>query len=189
MIHSLFSVPILQINLKLNTKLIKEFCLNIKDHGKKISNKGGWQSNNFNLLDYPELKTLYFEINQYLYKFSKIFNFKKEIFLEDAWISINKKKDYNTRHVHPFSIFSGVYYVNAPVNCGDIIFYNPCNLFSYFFDNKDVINFTDYNSSVWRIPAKNNKLIIFPSWLEHGVEPNMSDENRISLSFNTKFKQ
>ncbi len=26
--------------------------------------------------------------------------------------------------------------------------------------------------------------IIFPSWLWHGVEPNQSEESRISLSFN-----
>ena len=31
--------------------------------------------------------------------------------------------------------------------------------------------------------------IIFPSWLSHYVEPNMSDEKRISLSFNFDIKR
>ena len=69
------------------------------------------------------------------------------------------------------------------------MFYNPCNSFCYFFDNKDVDSFTEHNSTLWKISAKTNKLIIFPSWLEHGVEPNMSNEDRISLSFNTIFKE
>ena len=30
------------------------------------------------------------------------------------------------------------------------------------------------------------KLVLFPSWLEHYVEPNLTNENRISLSFDTK---
>jgi ectoine hydroxylase-related dioxygenase (phytanoyl-CoA dioxygenase family) len=27
-------------------------------------------------------------------------------------------------------------------------------------------------------------MIIFPSWLNHGVEPNLSDEERVCISFN-----
>ncbi len=31
---------------------------------------------------------------------------------------------------------------------------------------------------------KANTLYIFPSWIKHLVKPNMSDEERISISFN-----
>jgi hypothetical protein len=27
-------------------------------------------------------------------------------------------------------------------------------------------------------------MLLFPSWLDHGVEPNLSDEERVCLSFN-----
>jgi uncharacterized protein (TIGR02466 family) len=40
------------------------------------------------------------------------------------------------------------------------------------------------NSSVHTIPPEVGKLIIFPSWLDHGVNPNLSDTDRISMSFN-----
>ena len=33
-----------------------------------------------------------------------------------------------------------------------------------------------------------NVLLLFPSWLKHYVNPNLSNEDRISLSFNTNFK-
>ena len=30
------------------------------------------------------------------------------------------------------------------------------------------------------------KLVLFPSWLEHYVEPNLTNEDRISMSFDTQ---
>ena len=50
------------------------------------------------------------------------------------------------------------------------------------------LNFTEfnkYNSSYHWMPAKENTLYIFPSWLKHKVEPNMNNDERISISFNT----
>ena len=29
-----------------------------------------------------------------------------------------------------------------------------------------------------------NQLIIFPAWIQHMVEPNMSEEDRVSIAFN-----
>ena len=30
------------------------------------------------------------------------------------------------------------------------------------------------------------RMYIFPGWLEHGVEPNQSTEDRVSISFNVR---
>jgi len=38
------------------------------------------------------------------------------------------------------------------------------------------------------VQPQNLLLLLFPSWLEHYVEQNMSDESRISLSFNIGVK-
>ena len=35
-----------------------------------------------------------------------------------------------------------------------------------------------------KMEPEDNKLILFPSWLEHDVEPSKSDEDRISIAFN-----
>ena len=46
-----------------------------------------------------------------------------------------------------------------------------------------------YNSATWKIPPTNNTLLLFPSWLNHTVDPNMNKkEKRISISFNLSFK-
>ena len=49
--------------------------------------------------------------------------------------------------------------------------------------------FNLWNSSQWKVPVNNNKLILFPSWLEHRVESNeKAITTRISISFNTFVK-
>ena len=44
--------------------------------------------------------------------------------------------------------------------------------------------FTEYNSASWFVPPEENMLYIFPAWLYHKVEPNLSKQPRISFSFN-----
>ena len=50
-----------------------------------------------------------------------------------------------------------------------------------------VDNFNSLNSSIWRINPYKNQILIFPSWLEHMVEPSLNlNEERITLSFNVR---
>ena len=41
-----------------------------------------------------------------------------------------------------------------------------------------------YTSSIWEILPEEGKLLLFPSWLDHEVDQNLSQEKRISISFN-----
>ena len=41
------------------------------------------------------------------------------------WAIINIGGSANLRHQHGNSTISGAYYVRAPINCGDIVFYDP----------------------------------------------------------------
>jgi hypothetical protein len=36
----------------------------------------------------------------------------------------------------------------------------------------------------WRVPVEENIIILFPSWIQHYVDDNNSNEDRISISFN-----
>ena len=38
-----------------------------------------------------------------------------------------------------------------------------------------------YTSSIWEIFPEEGKLLLFPSWLEHEVDQNLSQEKRISI--------
>ena len=49
----------------------------------------------------------------------------------------------------------------------------------------DVIEkYNEHNSPNWMISPVENQLLLFPSWLSHRVEPNLTEGERISISFN-----
>lgn len=89
------------------------------------------------------------------------------------WGNINYKKDFNGNHTHE-GILSGVFYLQTPDNCGNLMFCNPA-----VRAHNHVLRGGDYP-----IKPVNLACILFPSWLEHYVQPNMSDLPRMSLSFN-----
>ena len=81
---------------------------------------------------------------------------------------------------------SGVYYIKADENSGDLEFYGDSRLEFYnqlyfYSSNKNTISFVRYKPIVGRV-------LIFSSWIPHLVKPNKSDEDRISISFNISIK-
>ena len=75
---------------------------------------------------------------------------------------------------------SGVFYVSCPEGCGKIRFFDPRPNVN---TAPDMRYYNDANTHHWFAPVENT-LIMFPAWLEHDVEPNQSQEERISISFN-----
>jgi ectoine hydroxylase-related dioxygenase (phytanoyl-CoA dioxygenase family) len=43
---------------------------------------------------------------------------------------------------------------------------------------------TEFTTSEIRMPPEEGRLYVFPGWLEHGVDVNRSDRDRVSISFN-----
>ena len=84
------------------------------------------------------------------------------------------------------SVFSGVFYLKVPKNSGKINFMNPNRLTEYHFDSNRVENYSSCTSSSRWYDPQVAKMIIFPACVEHYVEGNNSDEDRISIAFNTK---
>ena len=99
--------------------------------------------------------------------------------------SLIKKNSYNQAHIHPNNLLSSVYYVKAPKNCGKIIFNNP-NQISLNRFPKDLKK-TEFSANLQKIEPREGVLLLFPSYLWHSVEPNLSDEDRIIVSFNISF--
>jgi hypothetical protein len=74
----------------------------------------------------------------------------------------------------------------VPKNSGNIAFINDFSIDEYVPDSL-FNNFNNYNCKTWNLYSEENVMYIFPSWLKHVVGPNLSKEERISFSFNTKF--
>lgn len=98
------------------------------------------------------------------------------------WGVINSKGHANSTHNHPHAWLSGVYYPQVPVDAskaGSLSFRDPilARTFTRSF-------YRSVQSEVCTIPPATGKLIIFPSWCEHFVGPNLTDEDRLAISFN-----
>jgi len=184
-IRDLFKTVVLEVKLDLNLKNLKNFCLNYKKENKtrRRSNPTGYQSHD--VLKFIETKELQKKIIHYSNIYLKdILQVKKEPNLNHMWFNMNFFKDYNRHHCHPENKISGVFYVSTPKNCGNIIFINSSPI-EHFLPLKEINgNFNNFNSTHWFLPPLENYLYIFPSWLYHHVEPNLSKKPRITFSFN-----
>ena len=100
----------------------------------------------------------------------------------NMWAIINTGGSTNLRHQHGNSTISGAYYVRAPENCGDIVFYDPRPAPVYTYPK--ALNPNLLNAQVNGINPKEGALVLFPSYLDHSVNENLSNEERIVISFN-----
>jgi uncharacterized protein (TIGR02466 family) len=112
-----------------------------------------------------------------------------KIYLNNLWININQKSSFNRPHVHPGSTLSGTYYVDCDTNSGNLVFKHPSMGHQYSIKDGAIDEFTEYNAAHWSVSPEIGKLIIFPSWLEHYVEPNVSERERISIAFNIEIEK
>ena len=111
-----------------------------------------------------------------------------------GWGNINRLGDYHDPHNHPYAYLSGTYYVRVPgkgaslknradVRPGCITFYDP----------RGSVNMTAIKSDPqiepeFTIAPKPGMILLWPSFVMHFVHPNLSEESRISISFNLMVK-
>lgn len=167
-----------------------------RDHGVAVNKSntaelGSWHSAT-NLHKRSEYEPLLAEVNSALERISKELSYASDYALKvtSMWSIINPPGNGNRAHCHPNSLWSGVYYVQAPENAGKIEFIDPRTAL--------VMNQPRYENKKKRprecwtkvnykpVPGR---MIIFPAWLYHGVDSNTAKEkgraaDRIILSFN-----
>ena len=151
--------------------------------GVKKTNVDGWHSET-DMHKKPEYKPLVNELFKMIHQVFKEEFLDKHPVLGNMWANINYKGGYNKPHVHPNSVFSGVYYVKTPPNCGNLICNDPRPGIQTCMPNRIK---KEPPKHLWReihLQPQENRALIFPAWLWHCVQPNESDDVRISVSFN-----
>ena len=127
------------------------------------------------------------EVDKYHEKHLKELNDNKtvELFITKSWTTITKKFGFNTPHHHNTNTVVGVYYVKTSDKCGDLLLHDPRGAMSFI--EKFEINTQGHlvsGRSYYRITPKIGDLILFPAYIVHSVDPNMSDDERISVALN-----
>lgn len=104
----------------------------------------------------------------------------EQVKIVSSWMTSNKKGDYSHQHCHGATDISGVYYVDTIE--GDAKFYfnssNKAQSGSYIFNHM---------TSTRAFEPTQGMIILFPGWLEHAVERQLIDHERVSVSFNLEF--
>lgn len=179
-VHALFPIPVYKTTLKSLT--LKEIKL-IQSLNYFSQTLGNVVSENNHILEIPELFSLKTAIENEISNYVKdIIKSQLEIYITNSWVNRTTKNQQHFLHNHSNSILSGVYYINVDDSNPSITFNR---MQSPFFLNFIPNEFTIFNSTEWTIPVENNTLIIFPSTMYHYVKPNETDNERVSLAFNT----
>lgn len=172
----------------INNDVFQNICVEYSqaNEGRFISNKGGWQSTdlvgNKQFAPLAEIITEVVSLLKEPYKIKESANF----YISEMWLNINKPTNYNILHHHGDSFLSGVYYVSVPPDAGKLWFRHPSVAKTVINWNEYFDGLNEHNSNSWYVEPKAGDLIIFPSWLEHEVDQNNSNEERISIAFNLK---
>ena len=128
----------------------------------------------FNFLSFID-----FHVDQYLKQIGC--QDRKRYIITQSWFTKTTKGKYAHLHAHGDHDISGVYYFQTNGNDGSLFF--PCmnrHLSSNFI-------FSQISSTTNTIPLETGVIALWPSMLLHNTEPNNTDHERISISFNIKF--
>jgi len=190
--HLFFSTPVWTSKIDdfviINNDLIKYIeKLKSKDpNGKRVSNVKGWHSKDFDLTDEIPKKFISSVSKNLNNTFNDMsWDLENQIIkITNIWTIVNEKGAYNERHQHGNSDLSAAYYVKAPKDCGEIVFYDPRPAPVYNHPRATKANML--NATVNSVKPEEGMLVIFPSYLDHSVNPNKSDDQRVVISFNVR---
>ncbi len=135
---------------------------------------------------FPIFKELVAELDKHVAAFAKDAQFDldgRELKLEDIWINILPEGGIHTSHIHPHSVVSGTTYVQMPEDASAIKFEDPRSQMmmaapARLKDARAEMRQFHY------VAPKVGDVLLWESWLRHEVPMNMSEHDRVSVSFN-----
>ena len=172
-------------DFKLDTNQLAENIIqwSKEDPGVAKTNRNAWHSTT-DMQNRPEYRPLIDELFKMVNQVFEEEFLTRGAALGNMWANINPPGGYTQPHVHPNAVFSGVYYVKAPPNSGRLVCQDPRPGIQTCMPDRKKEQVPKHLWRDVRIEPKENRAIMFNSWLWHSVEPNMSNETRISVSYN-----
>jgi uncharacterized protein (TIGR02466 family) len=107
--------------------------------------------------------------------FDNVNKHKKKVFDINYWTNVNQPGSRNTMHTHFISHFTAVYYLQG-TDTGSLRIMNPANMLNCYRPGGPFVR--DFYFT-----PKDGDLIIFPSWIPHEVDVNLSNRERINIAF------
>ena len=145
----------------------------------------GWQSDQtlHELEEFQELVSCIKRAAKGVLRFLKINQDAFEI--TGCWANVLARDAAHRAHSHPNNFLSGVYYLQTQPGADTINFHDPRTQTAII--RPPVVELTPENTDQVVVKVKKGTLLMFPAYLQHSVDTNTSDEERISISFNIMF--
>ena len=103
-----------------------------------------------------------------------------------GWANVSWPGSYNKPHIHPDSMWSGVYYVDAGTTPEE---HQDSGLLE-FLDPRSGIDILKIPgmpfSGSFKMRPSTGMMVLFPGWLYHFVNPYQGEGMRISIAFNVR---
>jgi uncharacterized protein (TIGR02466 family) len=131
------------------------------------------------------MKELSIHLNAYVQEVGMHVSKSTSFKVTSSWITKFAKNEFAHSHDHGSSDISGAYYYQVPnyeesSESGRIQFHSPVEQLNTSYVYENIPQQVTY-------PAEVGVIILFPSWLRHGVSVNESNQDRMSVSFNIIF--
>lgn len=111
---------------------------------------------------------------------------EKALELEDIWINILPPGGIHTAHIHPHSVISGTTYVSMPEGTSALKLEDPRHAMMMAAPPRLKDAPEPMRNFVYIQPSVGD-VLLWESWLRHEVPMNMTDDDRISVSFNYRW--
>jgi len=185
-VQALFAEPIFRADIghAISAEQV-EFIKNIK----MVTNQVNLISENLYLFNEPEMKSIADAVQEVLDVYAReVMGIPQTLYVTQSWSLMNEPEVGMHGHSHSNSLISGsLYFTDLPMPVSKMVFdrhksYQQLELIPD--DDKKNI----YNAPLNVITPRKNEVLLFPSGLQHFVEPNQSQLPRYSIAFNTFLK-
>jgi len=158
----------------------------ISDLWSKRDYDDNWQTKSANLHKQKEFKFFADLIILTSKRIIEQLDYKVEdITITDMWANVLKDTEHHPMHTHSNNFLSGTYYLQSDQKAS-IVFHDPRPAADVLVPRKKQTTLN--NSSLLSYASKQNRAVIFPSWLPHWVQQNKSKSKRISIAWNIQIK-
>lgn len=135
---------------------------------------------------FPIFKDLVKVLDKHVAEFASDLQFDlgdKKLKLDSLWINILPEGGIHTSHIHPHSVISGTTYVAMPEGASAIKYEDPRSAMMMASPMRIKDARPEMRQFIYVAPDVGD-VLLWESWLRHEVPMNMSEEERISVSFN-----
>lgn len=191
MIHNIFSLPIYKINVLHsinNLDEIKQFIGGKLSQSQKypspLEKQGG--SSTYASDPYLHKSPILAKLNSLVVDHCKVYwkildiDNRLSPRIDQCWSNIHYKQSLTLQHSHSLMPMVATFYLEAYENSGNLILINPMEYSLTHIPYCVPIE----NKTEVIIPISTGDLVLFPGWVRHKTETNLSDHERIVISYN-----